>query len=196
MKKPLGTLVLLLAVLVLGGCDSPNPPTPSDTMTGGESGMGPYNADGQSAYSESGLDPSARGQGLSARDTHGLGGKSYRKGDFDPKDLVVSIYFDFDNYSVRATERQKLTDVARQLQSDPNLKLVAAGHTDWYGTAEYNLVLGDKRASSVRAFLQQLGVAPDRIEVLSYGKLDATANVPKTSTQAKEDRRVDLIKAK
>jgi peptidoglycan-associated lipoprotein len=65
------------------------------------------------------------------------------------------------------------------------------GHCDWYGTAEYNLALGDRRAESVSNYLGTLGITPLRIDKLSKGSLEATSGLSKA--QASEDRRADLI---
>ena len=62
-------------------------------------------------------------------------------------------------------------NVIRDILADyPSQKLIIEGHADERGSAEYNLALGDKRASAAKDFLVQLGVAGDRIKTISYGK--------------------------
>ena len=53
---------------------------------------------------------------------------------------------------------------------DPSFSVVVEGHCDERGSAEYNLGLGDRRGTSAKDFLVQLGVPADRIRTISYGK--------------------------
>jgi peptidoglycan-associated lipoprotein len=83
-------------------------------------------------------------------------------------------YFDYDKSDIRADARDALTRDAGLLKQiftqDPNFTVVVEGHCDERGSAEYNLALGDRRASAAKDFLVQLGVAGDRIKTISYGK--------------------------
>src|SRR5579863_9063390 len=83
-------------------------------------------------------------------------------------------FFDYDKSDIRADARDALTRNAGLLKQifaqDPNFTVVVEGHCDERGSAEYNLALGDKRASAAKDFLVQLGVAGDRIKTISYGK--------------------------
>jgi peptidoglycan-associated lipoprotein len=56
------------------------------------------------------------------------------------------------------------------LQNYPQIVITIEGHADERGTREYNLALGERRADTVRNYLAALGVSPDRITVISYGK--------------------------
>jgi peptidoglycan-associated lipoprotein len=83
-------------------------------------------------------------------------------------------FFDFDMSEVRTDGRDALTHDAALLkqifQQDPNFSVVVEGHCDERGSAEYNLALGDRRATSAKDFLVQLGVPADRLKTISYGK--------------------------
>ena len=83
-------------------------------------------------------------------------------------------YFDYDKSDLRDDARQALTRDAdllkRIFQQDPNFKVVIEGNCDERGSAEYNLGLGDRRASAAKDFLVQLGVPADRLTTISYGK--------------------------
>jgi peptidoglycan-associated lipoprotein len=83
-------------------------------------------------------------------------------------------YFDYDKNDIRDDARQALTRDADLLKrifaADPSFSLVIEGHCDERGSAEYNLGLGDRRATSARDFLVQLGVPADRVRTISYGK--------------------------
>ena len=83
-------------------------------------------------------------------------------------------YFDYDRNDIRPDARDALTHDAdllkRILAQDPNFTIVIEGHCDERGSAEYNLALGDKRSTSAKEFLVQLGVPADRMKTISYGK--------------------------
>ena len=87
---------------------------------------------------------------------------------------VQDAYFDYDKTDIRSDARDVLTRNAAALKtilSDfPNASIVIEGHCDERGSAEYNLGLGDRRASSAKEFLQGLGVPADRLKTISYGK--------------------------
>src|SRR5581483_669010 len=78
--------------------------------------------------------------------------------------------FDFDRYSLRPEATRLLDDAVRQLQAQPDKKIIIEGHTCNIGTAEYNLALGDRRAKSVYDYLVSRGIAADRLETRSYGE--------------------------
>jgi peptidoglycan-associated lipoprotein len=87
---------------------------------------------------------------------------------------VQDAYFDYDKSDIRDDARATLTANADALkamfQEFPNARVVIEGHCDERGSAEYNLGLGDRRANAAKEFLVQLGVAADRLSVISYGK--------------------------
>lgn len=87
---------------------------------------------------------------------------------------VRDAYFDYDKSDIREDARAVLTrnaDALRTIFQDfPNATVVIEGHADERGSAEYNLGLSDRRASSARDFLVQLGVPTDRLRTVSYGK--------------------------
>ena len=82
-----------------------------------------------------------------------------------------NIYFDFDKSDLRQDARDVLSKNANILLKDkPNVKIQIAGNCDERGSAEYNLALGERRAKSAEQYLITLGVSPDRLSVISYGK--------------------------
>ncbi|MEJ7605910.1 MAG: OmpA family protein [Bryobacteraceae bacterium] len=87
---------------------------------------------------------------------------------------VKDIYFDYDSSSVREDARAILTrngDAIKQLIAEyPSAKIVVEGHADERGSAEYNLGLSDRRATTAKEFLVQLGVPADRLSPVSYGR--------------------------
>jgi len=87
---------------------------------------------------------------------------------------VQDAYYDYDKSEVNGEARNVLTRDAAAIKSIlaefPNATIVVEGHCDERGSAEYNLGLGDRRASSAKDFLVQLGVPADRLKTISYGK--------------------------
>ena len=87
---------------------------------------------------------------------------------------VQDIYFDYDKSEVREDARatlQKDADAIKAILSDfPSAVITLEGHCDERGSAEYNLGLGDRRATSAKEFLTQVGLPTDRLKTISYGK--------------------------
>jgi peptidoglycan-associated lipoprotein len=81
-----------------------------------------------------------------------------------------TIYFDFDKYNLRSDAKAGLDANFALLQEFPNVVIKIEGHCDERGTVEYNLSLGEKRARSAMDYLVGLGIAPNRISIISYGK--------------------------
>lgn len=83
-------------------------------------------------------------------------------------------YFDYDKSEIRGDAQTALQHDADLLKrifaADPNFTVVIEGHCDERGSAEYNLGLGDRRATAAKEFLIQLGVPADRLTTISYGK--------------------------
>jgi len=85
-------------------------------------------------------------------------------------ETLKKVYFDFDSYSIRSSERPKLEAVATWLNENSGTKVVMAGHTDDRGTTQYNLGLGERRALATRDYLLGLGVDASRMSTVSYGE--------------------------
>ncbi|HVT59169.1 MAG TPA: peptidoglycan-associated lipoprotein Pal [Thermoanaerobaculia bacterium] len=79
------------------------------------------------------------------------------------------IYFSYDESALSDESRAKLSRNADLLKSQTRLAMTIEGHCDERGTPEYNLALGERRASAAKSYLASLGVAADRMHTLSYG---------------------------
>ena len=177
-------LTLILSIFVLSGCSRTQAPSQ-------------YN-DGSNSLGDMGIIPdgdpfdgSPDDAGLQARNEgDDIGDDKY--GDFTMVGGVLpSIYFGFDSASVGASERSKLQQAVEYLEQNSEHHLLVEGHCDWYGTSEYNLVLGDRRANSIGDYIDTLGIKPERIERLSKGSLEATSGLSKALSS--QNRRADLI---
>lgn len=83
---------------------------------------------------------------------------------------IKNIFFDFDKYDIRSDQQQAIQEDARFLSEYPSLNFTIEGHCDERGSIEYNVALGDKRASAVKQALVEAGVGSDRIATVSFGK--------------------------
>ena len=80
------------------------------------------------------------------------------------------FYFEFDRSEINASDLEALQVHAEVLRDNPGRRVVIEGHCDERGTREYNLALGERRADAVRSFLTAAGIAGARIESVSYGE--------------------------
>jgi outer membrane protein OmpA-like peptidoglycan-associated protein len=96
------------------------------------------------------------------------------------------VHFDFDRYSLRPEATRVLDEAVTALRDDPTLRIQIEGHTCNIGTAEYNLALGDRRATAVRDYLTSRGVTADRLTTVSYGE-----ERPKYDNSREETRRLN-----
>jgi outer membrane protein OmpA-like peptidoglycan-associated protein len=96
------------------------------------------------------------------------------------------VHFDFDRYSLRPEATRILDEAVQAMRDDATLRLEIEGHTCNIGTAEYNLALGDRRATAVRDYLVSRGVSADRLHTVSYGE-----ERPKYDNSREETRRLN-----
>lgn len=80
------------------------------------------------------------------------------------------VYFDLDQYRLDSDDQEILKRQAAWLNAYPNVRVLVAGNADERGTREYNLALGERRASAAKDYLVSLGVSASRIDTVSYGK--------------------------
>jgi len=103
------------------------------------------------------------------------------------KEVVFEdVHFDFDRYSLRPEATRALDEAVRSLQQNAALRLEIEGHTCNIGTAEYNLALGERRATAVREYLASRGIGADRLRTVSYGE-----ERPKFENAREETRRLN-----
>jgi outer membrane protein OmpA-like peptidoglycan-associated protein len=96
------------------------------------------------------------------------------------------VHFEFDRFTLLQDALRLLDEAVTAMQANSTLRLAIEGHTDNIGTAEYNLALGDRRATSVRNYLISRGIAADRITSVSYGE-----ERPKFDNGREETRRLN-----
>ena len=80
------------------------------------------------------------------------------------------VFFATNESILTTASRETLRAQAAWLRKNPGINVVLEGHADERGTREYNLALGEKRAQAVKNYLIGLGINPDRVSTISYGK--------------------------
>lgn len=95
---------------------------------------------------------------------------SYGIDELNKMGYLKPIYFDFDKFDIKEEYKSALEENAYFLKQNPSLKVRIEGHCDERGTTEYNLALGEKRATSSKNYLISLGIEEDRIDTISFGK--------------------------
>ena len=84
--------------------------------------------------------------------------------------VFEDVHFDFDRFSLRAGAARVLDEAVAAMQDDEDLTIQIEGHTCNIGTAEYNLALSGRRATSVQDYLTSRGIAASRLSTISYGE--------------------------
>ena len=98
-----------------------------------------------------------------------------------------AVLFGFDQYNLTPEERPKLQEIAEFMKQKSEARLLIEGYCDWKGTPEYNKSLGDRRATTVKNYLIELGSDSSRMDTVSIGDEEAIPDAD--SSQARLDRR-------
>ena len=103
------------------------------------------------------------------------------------------VFFDFDKSTIKPEGQQTLQRQAEWLKRYPNVTVTVEGHCDDRGTREYNLALGERRATAVQRALVALGVQANRVRTISYGKERPAVLGDNDSAWAQNRRGVTVI---
>jgi peptidoglycan-associated lipoprotein len=107
---------------------------------------------------------------------------------------VRDAYFDYDKADLRPDARTALSKTADFLKNYPRFKVTIEGHCDERGSTEYNLGLGDRRASAVKQYMVSLGISADRVNTVSFGKEKPFCNESNESCW-QQNRRGHFVKS-
>ncbi len=111
-------------------------------------------------------------------------------------DLVANVgdrvFFDFDKFSLKPESRGSVERWSAWLKTYPAVTVTLEGHADERGTREYNLALGERRANAAREYMVSLGIDPNRLKVVSFGK-ERPAVIGSTDTAYAQNRRSVMI---
>jgi len=151
-------LVLIAAIGLLAACET----APKD---GGAS-----SSDG----AESSTAASTSSSSSSSSSSDATSGSSSASAAMSPSEELTKIgdrvFFDYDSSALSDDAKATLSAQAAFLSANPAVKITVEGHCDERGTREYNLALGDRRATAARDYLVAQGVDAARIRTISYGK--------------------------
>jgi peptidoglycan-associated lipoprotein len=148
-----------------------NPATWAETYKKEHGGPSPEYVDPDSSIANGQGQRGGASVGIGRTDTNGSIFESNFSGSMGIQHgQVQDIYFAFDSWNISSSAAKYLEEGAQWLQANPGKALTIEGHCDQRGTQDYNLVLGQKRADAAREYLVNLGVQPDRIKIVSYGK--------------------------
>jgi len=144
--------VLVAAALILAACETPE--TTGTTAAGG---------------GDSTTAPSASSQQATTFPSRPSGPTPGSQLDLEVN-VGDRVFFDFDKSSLKPEARTTVERWAAWLKTYPQNRVVIEGHADERGTREYNLALGERRANAAMEYLVSLGVSPNRVRTISYGK--------------------------
>ncbi len=120
-------------------------------------------------------------------DLEGLKTTNIENAKDEPGELLLRLAFTFGRADVPDTIRRRLDEVAGVLSNErADAKVEITGHTDSVGNSEFNQVLSERRAASVKAYLVERGVAAERISVSGYGE-----SRPRATNDTVEGRRLN-----
>jgi peptidoglycan-associated lipoprotein len=106
------------------------------------------------------------------------------------------VFFGYDQWVLSDAGMEALNHDAQWLKDHPGAVMKVEGHCDERGTADYNIVLGDKRAKAARSYLIESGVGPKQVTIVSYGKARPFCTDPAESCYQQNRRGHVLLKVK
>jgi peptidoglycan-associated lipoprotein len=109
----------------------------------------------------------------------------------NPISTERSVYFDFDDFSVKDEYAPLIERQGKYLAGHPAVQVKVEGNADERGSAEYNLALGQKRAEAVKKALEIYGAQDTQLEAISWGKEKPKASGHDEASWA-QNRRADL----
>jgi peptidoglycan-associated lipoprotein len=112
------------------------------------------------------------GAGVGASDTGFSQNPAGHPGWTEDREMFKSevVHFDYDSSTIKSGEKSKIETVGGFLKGNAAVALKVEGHCDERGTEEYNRALGERRALAIREYLIRSGIAPDRVDTISYGE--------------------------
>jgi len=166
-------LTICAATFLLAACDTAS--TDSNEVVGSSSGSSSGSGAAASASSNTSSDAGGTTSAeTTSAGTTSAGGASSIGSIRTPDELLAkvgsTVYFDYDQSSLTSEAQATLDRQAAFLKASPSFRIIIEGHCDERGTREYNLALGDRRASAVRDYLVAKGINASRLSTISYGK--------------------------
>jgi peptidoglycan-associated lipoprotein len=170
LSSVLGSLILFGA-----GCSKKNviPPGSGGSAGSAASSGNDINYPPAEGYSEGSLSAEGNLDDTTGSGTGLMGDNQtdeYKRAHGRSSESLYPIYFEFDQAGITSDMADVMVRNAQYLDSSPGETVTIQGNCDERGTNEYNLALGERRSINARQFLIDLGIAPSRIQTLSYGE--------------------------
>ena len=171
-------LTICAATILLSACETAS--TDSNEVVGSSGGSSSGTNAAASASSNTSTssntasETSSSSSSSSSSSASNAGGSSSIGSIKSPEELLArvgsTVYFDYDQSTLTDEAQATLDRQAAFLKASPSFRITIEGHCDERGTREYNLALGDRRASAVRDYLVAKGINASRLTTISYGK--------------------------
>ena len=165
MKGSRFTVVLLVLLVIATGCGKKKPPVAAPAPP---PSAAPPAVTAAPAPAPRRVDDALPVPAQPALSDDSLANKSLD--DLNRNSPLKPVFFTVDSADLDERGRSTASANADVLKKNPRWVVTIEGHCDERGTAEYNLALGERRAIAVKTFLVSLGISPDRIRTISYGK--------------------------
>lgn len=157
------SVAVLAATLAVGACKGDPPPPP---------GPPPVDQDSLSAFNDSVAEAADEARRIEAEEAAAIA----EAADLAERvaaalaTLEEAVFFDYDVSEVRADQQALLRQKVDILRASPEVQLRIEGHADERGSTEYNMALGNRRASAVRDYLTGFGLSESRFAIVSFGE--------------------------
>jgi len=164
-------LTICAATVLLAACETAS--TDSNEVVGSSSAAS--SGSDAAASASSNTSDSSTSASPDASGSSGSSGSTSADSDMQTPDEMLAkvgstVYFGYDQSILTAEGQATLDRQSAFLKANPTIRIVIEGHCDERGTREYNLALGDRRASAARDYLVAKGVNASRLTTISYGK--------------------------
>jgi peptidoglycan-associated lipoprotein len=164
-------LTICAATMLLAACETAS--TDSNEVVGSSSAAS--SGSDAAASASSNTSDGSTSASSEASEASGSSGSNSADSDMQTPDEMLAkvgstVYFGYDESTLSAEAQATLDRQAAFLKANPTIRIVLEGHCDERGTREYNLALGDRRASAARDYLVAKGVNASRLTTISYGK--------------------------
>ena len=179
------SVAVLAATLAVGACKGDPPPAP---------GPPPVDQDSLRAHNDSVAEAAAEARRMEAEEAAALAEDAARARDVAAAQATLeeAVFFDYDVSDVRADQQALLRRKVDILRASPQVRLRIEGHADERGSTEYNLALGNRRASAVRDYLTGFGLPESNFAIVSRGELSPRARGSNEASWA-QNRRGEFI---
>ena len=200
--NPLKTAIVVtmgLVLLVGQGCSM------KWLQSDGETGTGSAQRDGSvgtlSGFSKNPSEERlAKGGDIASLSSSGISARQRAEITKEEKAAIEAglqdVFFGYDQWTLSDAGMEALNHDAQWLKDHPRALMKVEGHADERGTADYNLVLGEKRAKAARSYLIESGVGPKQLAIVSYGKARPFCTDPSESCYQQNRRGHVLLNVK